>query len=51
MLTFFSDCAGLFSSTFSALCGVSFFRFLAALILIETGFGLFFFFNRGMKKL
>lgn len=51
MLIFISGCARLFTSIFTAACSLDFFRFLAALILVETGFGLWFYFNRGMKKM
>lgn len=51
MLTFFSDCAGLFTSTFNAAMDVSFFRFLVVVILAQLGLGLFFYFYRGSKKM
>ncbi|MEA4934751.1 MAG: hypothetical protein VB071_14380 [Lawsonibacter sp.] len=51
MLTFFSDCAGLFTSTFNAACSLEFFKFLAAFLLLETCFGLFLYLHHGMKRM
>lgn len=51
MLTFFSDCAGLFTRTFRAACGLELFRFLAALLLVQLCFGLFLLLFHGAKKL
>ena len=51
MLTFFADCAGLFTRTFNAAMDVAFFRCLAVVILMQLGLGLFFYIYRGSKKM
>lgn len=51
MLEFFSGCAGLFTKTFNAACGLDYFKFLAALLLFQAAFGLFLYLYHGSKKL
>lgn len=51
MLTFISDCAGLFTETFNAACGLDFFRLLAALVVVQLCFGLFVYLYHGTRKL
>lgn len=50
MFEFFAGCARLFNNTFSAAMELEFFEFLASYIIVMIGFGLFFTFYRGLKK-
>lgn len=50
MLTFLSDCAGLFTGTFNAIWSVEIFRFLVALLVVQICFSIYFNFYRGMWK-
>lgn len=50
MLTFFTDCVGLFAGTFNAAMGIEFFRFLVLVFILQISFGLFFYIYRGSKK-
>jgi len=51
MIDFISGCVDLFSHTFVAVFSIDVFNFFCCILLLETGFGLWFFFNRGMKKM
>lgn len=51
MLSFFTDCVGLFASVFSAAMELEFFRFLAGLMIVLVSFGLFVQLQNGLKKL
>lgn len=51
MLTFFTDCMGLFNNTFSAVCTVDYFLLLLGYILFMVGYGMFCFMKRSTRKL
>lgn len=51
MLEFFAGCARLFNDTFYAAVDLEYFAFLAYYIIIMIGFGMFFLFYRGLKKM
>lgn len=51
MLTFFSCCAALFSATFNAACGLDYFKFLAAVLLVLVAFNLFLLLSHGFRKM
>lgn len=50
MLDFFSGCASLFSDTFDAACGLDYFEFLAAFLVLDACFGLFLLISHGSKR-
>lgn len=51
MLDFFSGCAGLFSLVFNATCGLEYFRFLAAFVVLLVCLGIFMRIYHGTKRL
>lgn len=50
-ITFFNNILSLFTSTFDAVTGDEYFRFLIYFVSVEVAFGLFFFITKGSKKL
>jgi len=51
MINFFKNCAELFTMTFNAAVGQSFFRFLICFAIVLISFGLFFFLYRGARRM
>lgn len=51
MFDFLAACAGLFTDTFNAACGIEFFEFLASVLLFVVAFGVFQAFSNGLRKL
>ena len=51
MIDFFLACAGLFTDTFNAAMQLDFFVFLAAVMMIQVSFSLWFLIYRGSKKM
>ena len=51
MLDFFSGCAGLFSIVFNAACGLEYFRFLSAFVLLLVCLGVFLRIYHGARRM
>ena len=51
MLTFFSDCAGLFTLTFNAIVAQEFFFFLLCFLVVMLSMGLFCFLSRKSRRM
>lgn len=51
MLSFFTDCAGLFTQVFDAACDLEFFQFLAAFLALLVCLSVFLNIYHGSKKL